>query len=111
MLLKRPAASDPARGPTFLRAILFQQAGPFFGTVSGADTDGYVVTSVIADSPAHKAGVKNGDVIVKFGGSKIAGLKDFLGALDKYKAGDKVECVVRRGDKELTLTVTLTLPK
>ena len=95
----------------------YQQANPragkrpFFGTVSGTDTDGYVVTSVIADSPAHKAGVKNGDVIVKFGGSKIAGLKDFLGVLDKYKAGDKVECVVRRGDKELTLTVTLTLPK
>lgn len=59
-----------------------------------------IVTSQ-PNSPAAKAGIKEGDTIIELDGQPIerqAQLKHVLGA--KY-AGDKVKIVVRRGEKEM----------
>jgi S1-C subfamily serine protease len=63
------------------------------------------------DSPADRAGIKAGDVIVKFGDSKIAGLEDIDGALRKFKAGDKVPVIILRDGKEMEVSVTLAPPR
>ncbi|MGK3946309.1 PDZ domain-containing protein, partial [Streptomyces caeruleatus] len=67
-------------------------------------------SGVSKDSPAEKGGLKGGDVIIKFGDSKIGGLEDFDSALRKYKQGDKVKVVVQRGKEEVPLDVTLLAP-
>jgi len=86
---------------------------PYFGSIPdfGQDAPGYAMSGVAKDSPAAKGGLKGGDVIVKFGSSRIGNLDDFDSALRKYEGGDTVEVVVKRGDKEVTLKVTLDPPR
>jgi hypothetical protein len=73
-------------------------------------TQGFRIRSVIKGSLAEKAGVLKDDVVLRIGDDKIGGLRDFIAALRKHKPGEKVECVVRRGDKEVTLTMTFEKP-
>ncbi|MBI3464586.1 MAG: M20/M25/M40 family metallo-hydrolase [Planctomycetes bacterium] len=86
---------------------------PYFGSIPdfSQDQPGYAISGATADSPAAKAGLKGGDVILKFGESKIGNLEDFDSALRKHKAGDKVPVIVRREGQELTLEVVLEAPR
>ena len=86
---------------------------PYFGSVPdfGHEGPGYAITDVTKDSPAQRGGVKGGDVIIRFGESKIGNLEDFDSALRKYHAGDKVTVVVKRGGQEVKLEVTLDPPR
>ena len=74
----------------------------------GAPKDaGILVNRVLADTPAHKAGVKVGDVVVAIGGAAIDDTGDVFGALAGKKKADKAEVTVVRDKKRLVLTVTL----
>ncbi|MEX2559381.1 MAG: PDZ domain-containing protein, partial [Pirellulales bacterium] len=86
---------------------------PYFGSIPdfAQQAPGYAISGVANQSPAQKAGLKAGDVIVHFGESKIGGLEDFDSALRKYKAGDKVSVVVRRDGKEVAMEVVLGEPR
>lgn len=66
---------------------------------------GVYVATVTSGSAADKAGMKTGDRIVKIGDSDISSASDVSAALDKYRAGDSTEIVVKRDSKELTLDV------
>jgi hypothetical protein len=68
---------------------------------------GMKLTGVRDDGPAQKAGLKGGDIIVRFGGKPIGTLQDYMESTHGYKPGDQVEVVVKRADKEMKLTVTL----
>ncbi|MCC9609013.1 M20/M25/M40 family metallo-hydrolase [Blastopirellula sp. JC732] len=86
---------------------------PYFGSIPDFSVvgQGYALQGVSPDSPAAKAGMKAGDIIVKLGDNKIAGLEDFDGALRGYKAGDKAKVTIMRSGMEITLTVTLAAPR
>jgi hypothetical protein len=87
---------------------------PYFGSIpnlGGGDEDGYAIQGVSGGGPAEKAGLKGGDVIVRFGDSKIGNLADFDSALRKYKGGDTVPVVVRRDGQDVKLEVTLEAPR
>ena len=86
---------------------------PYVGTIPdfAQEQPGYGISGATKDSPADKAGLKAGDVIVHFGASKIGSLEDYDSALRKYKAGDKVPVVVRRGKDEVKLEVILAPPR
>ena len=71
----------------------------------------YALTGVTKGGPAERGGIKAGDIIVEFGESKIGNLEDFDSALRKYKAGDKVPVVVKRGAERVKLEITLDPPK
>jgi serine protease Do len=62
---------------------------------------------ITPNSPAEEAGLKAGDVIIKFDGKDIKTYEDMTTALYKRRAGDKIEIVVKREEKEITLKVTL----
>lgn len=72
------------------------------GTVPefGYNGNGYKISGVTEGSPAAKAGLKSGDIIVKFGPKTIGNIYDFMYAVQDYKAGDKVDVVVQRDGKE-----------
>lgn len=76
----------------------------FFGAPKDA---GILVSKVKPDSPAAKAGVRVGDVIVKVGGQRIEHAWDVLSATAGKKKGDRVELVVIRKKHRKTLTATL----
>ena len=62
---------------------------------------------VTPGSPAEKAGLKEGDIILEFGGARITPENTLLGLIRARNVGDSVELKVLRDGKELTLTVTL----
>jgi len=68
---------------------------------------GLLVDSVIPDSPASKAGLRAGDVIVGVEGRDVAETWDIFSALSESKKGDKVTIDVLRDKKRKTLTATL----
>lgn len=65
------------------------------------------ITAVSENSPAEKAGVKAGDVIVSLGGQEITSIDSLSSVLNNYNAGDKVDMVVSRENKQVTLSITL----
>ncbi len=72
-----------------------------------ATDQGVFVSELPDNSPAAKAGVQKGDVIVAFDGKELKDFGELIARLDKKKIGDKVEIVVVRGKEEKKLTVTL----
>ena len=83
---------------------LTPQLGEYFGVEDG---DGVLVTSVVDDSPAAKAGLKAGDVIVKLGDEEIEDTGDLHEALSDTKADQKVKLEFRRKGKDKSAEVTL----
>ncbi len=83
--------------------------GPYFGSIPdfGEAAGGVLLSGVRAGSPADKAGVQKGDVIVRFNGMRVQNLQDFTHALRACAPGDRVEVVVQRQAKKIPLQATL----
>ena len=88
--------------------------GAYFGVVpdfggSGGEgaAAGVRISGVRAGSPAEKAGLKGGDVIVRFAGVNVRTLEDLTFALRGRRAGDQVQVVVRRDGNEQPLQAVL----
>ncbi|MAA75290.1 MAG: serine peptidase [Salinisphaeraceae bacterium] len=70
--------------------------------------EGALVAQVLPDSPALKAGVKQGDIIIEFNDSAVesaAGLPPLVGSVPP---GDEVELVVLRDGKRKSLDVEIS---
>ena len=65
------------------------------------------VDVVVKDSPAEKAGVKKGDILVKLAGATLNVIDDIPAQLKKKKVGDKVELELLRDGMTVKLQVTL----
>ncbi|BBK31032.1 serine protease Do [Stella humosa] len=68
---------------------------------------GALVTSVQGDSPALKAGVRQGDVIVGFNNRAVDRVRDLTQAVAMTTAGSRSEVVVWRDGKEVRLTANI----
>ncbi len=69
--------------------------------------EGVQVDRVIDDLPAHKAGVREGDIITKVGDRAVEDTGDVVAALRDRKPGEKLDIVVLRDGKQRTLTADL----
>jgi len=87
--------------------------GPYFGSIPdmAESSNGVKFSDVRDGSPAAKAGLRGGDVMVEFAGKKIENLYDFTYALREQKVGDKVRVTVVRNGQRLTREVTLETRK
>jgi S1-C subfamily serine protease len=83
--------------------------GPYFGSIPdfGQTENGVKFSDVKPGSPAAKAGLKAGDVLIQFGDKPIKNLYDFTDALRRSKVGDFVPVTVLRDGKELKVEVKL----
>ncbi len=83
--------------------------GPYFGSIPdfGQVPSGVRFADVRPNSPAAKAGLLAGDILIQFGEMPVKNLQDFTYALRKSKVGDVVEVKVLRGDKTISVKVTL----
>ena len=84
--------------------------GPFFGVIPDfgeAERPGVRISGVRSGSPAEKAGVRAGDLIVKFAGVVVKTLDDMTFALRGRRPGDRVEVVVVRDGQEQQVQAVL----
>ena len=92
-----PAGAAPAGSGAYLGTV------PDFTPVER----GVKLSGVTPGSPADKAGVKAGDVILAIGSHDVRDLQGMTDALNAFKPGDATSIVVLRGTERLTLQVTL----
>jgi serine protease Do len=70
-------------------------------------TEGVVITNVIKDSAAEKAGIREYDVLVEFNSEPVESASRFIIRVAALKPGTQVELVVLRDGQRRNLTVTL----
>lgn len=83
-------------------APLTKQLGEYFGVTDGK---GLLVNEVRENSPAAKAGIKAGDVIVAADGKGVGESEELVDAINAKKDGDVILTVIRNKKKE-TVKVT-----
>ena len=95
--------------------VAIQGITPNIAKSLGLDADqpiGALVASVTANSPAAKAGIKQGDVITAAGGRPIKSTHDLPRVVAATPPGQKLDLTVRRDGKESTLAATIgTMPE
>lgn len=79
----------------------------YLGVVFDPEAEDLKITEVTKDSPAAKAGLKAGDVIVKIGDTKFEARKDLMEFMRKKKIGDEVTVHLLRDDKPMKFTLKL----
>jgi serine protease Do len=70
-------------------------------------TKGILVADVLSDSPAEKAGLKTGDVILKLNGEEIADIGSFRNKIAMTAPGTNVELLIMRDGKKQEITVKI----
>jgi serine protease Do len=125
-----PARPAPPRPPRFHwngqpgdESFMFKSAGPRklgvqFQEVEGqlaqyfklAGEHGVLVTSVDRDGPAARAGLKAGDVILKFDGKPVESGDGLRDQVRRAEAGKDVAVTVQRDGRALDLKVQLANP-
>lgn len=83
--------------------------GPYLGTIPDMTPRdfGLRLTGVREGSPAAKAGLQPGDVVVEFDGNEIADIYAYTYALQAKSVGDSVTIVVERDGERVTVTAVL----
>jgi photosystem II stability/assembly factor-like uncharacterized protein len=79
----------------------------FHGVVAGNTAKGVRVSDVLKDSPAAKAKLAKGDLLVALDGKDLKKTDDFLLPLQPRQPGDKIKLTYQRGDKTETAEITL----
>ncbi len=69
--------------------------------------EGALITGVLQDGSASKAGIRPGDVVMRVGAAPVANTAQLLSAVAALKPGAQATVTVQRGDKSLELNATL----
>ena len=89
-------------------SLTAQEKGRLGVMINEDGEDGTIVIShVLKDGGASKAGIEKGDVIVKINGKQIEATGDVHKVLEGTKPGDKVEIIVKRAGQESNVVVVL----
>ena len=75
--------------------------------VTGQVEDGLRADIIVKGKPAHKAGMKNGDIIIQVNDIKIKDIEVYMQALGTLKKGEKAVVKILRGGEEMVLEVQL----
>jgi len=97
---------DPQEYKEFLQSTAGNYSGIGVLVKENKDKQGIIIVKVFPGSPAEKAGLKNGDIIVKVNGEDITGLPiEAVTPKIKGPAGTKVKLTVLRGEDLLDFEV------
>ena len=118
-----PVAHGQSRGTWSEPVVQVFGGGSYIGvSVRDADAEeaktaklqspgGVVIDSVREGSPAEKAGLKAGDVIVEFDGERVRSTRQFTRLVQETPAERQVQTVVMRAGQRTTVTVQPTGPE
>ena len=68
--------------------------------------EGVIITGVLQNGPAARAGIRPGDVIVAIGGKSVANVTQLLAAVSGLKPGTATQFAIQRKNKTLNMDVT-----
>ncbi|HLU49767.1 MAG TPA: PDZ domain-containing protein [Planctomycetota bacterium] len=108
--LRLAGSEDPAPEASSAPPPPAESGKPAYLGISAYDDpvgDGVVVRDVLATGPAGAAGIQIGDIIKLFGGQPVANLDALGKALATARPGEKVKLLVRRGERDVEIEVTL----
>jgi len=83
---------------------LDEQLASYFGLKS---TEGALVAGVVSGSPADKAGLQQGDVILKIDGQQIKNPEDLVNYVKGLKIGQRIVLLIQRQGKTLYLPLEI----
>ena len=72
-----------------------------------SDDPGLLIDQISAGGAAEKAGLKNGDIILKMDDHFVKDIDAYMKILPRYKPGDKLVVTIVRGDKSMKIPVTM----
>jgi aminopeptidase YwaD len=80
----------------------------YLGTVPNYSdqSDGMKLDGVRPGSPAERAGLRAGDIVVKLARIPIKNVYDYTYALGEMRPGDEVEIIIKREGREMSLKIT-----
>ena len=96
------SAGAPAGGPSQGRKVRLGTMPDF-----AFQGEGVLIAAVSPDSPAGKAGLQKGDVVVGFAGQPIADLQAYSDVMKTLSPGQTTTVTVLRDGTEIEMSVTL----
>ena len=115
-LASRDAALTYVKAPPEMTGGDLRRVGASLGTVPSYDEDpsapaGVLLSDVVPDGAAAKAGLKGGDRIVMIGTVEIRNVNDLMYVLQAAKPGTEAKITYVRNGKRETLTATYGVPR
>jgi serine protease Do len=113
------AIAAPAQTPRVTRAAAIALPGSFLGVgIQELDSDrakelklsqegGVEITRIESDSPAEKAGLKTGDVVLQYSGQRVEGIEQFSRLVRETPPGRDVRLDIVRNGAPQTVTVKI----
>ncbi len=80
---------------------------PYIGVTGDPDGENCKILEITPGSPAEKAGLKANDVVLRFGGQKIADFDTLRSQVLKRRPGEEVTVEIQRGDQTVSLKLTV----
>jgi S1-C subfamily serine protease len=98
---------EPRRGEAFVLDGRGSQLGVMVSDLdSKSAASGVKIDEVNPDSPAEKAGIKAGDVVVEFDGEKVRSARQFTRLVQETPEGRSVSIALMRDGKRQTVNAT-----
>ncbi len=79
----------------------------YLGVGLEAGMGGAKITKVDDGTPAKKAGLKVDDIVYEAAGKKIVDHEALINTIGRFKAGDKVQLKLKRGEEDVEINATL----
>jgi serine protease Do len=103
VLLQLKARGKVTRG--WLGVVVQQVTQPAAGPLGLQEPQGALVAEVTPDSPAERAGIQRGDVILQFGGKPVTEVRDLPRLVAETSVGAEAEVAVLRNGKSVMVRV------
>lgn len=107
-LVENGAIARPYLGVRIIDEESFKKKNVEDKNSIGIDFHGGVyIDNMVRNGPAHKAGLRPGDIILKINGKKVSKSTEVQQAVKEAKVGETLTVTIRRGDAELDKEVLL----
>ena len=106
-LIENGTITRPYIGVSMLNAASTYQLAYAGIRLDSNITEGVVIIDIEENSPASKAGIQKGDVIVKVEGEEVNDIAEFRYRLYNYSINETINLTVNRNGKEKIIKITL----